>query len=92
MEPLVLAQAGMAESEALAEQELTVELEEPEGQARLVVEPAVVWAWHRLVETAVLAAQAEMDLMRVDYQTGRPEEMPGMVVAEALAELQAQWE
>jgi hypothetical protein len=33
-----------------------------------------------------------MDLMRVDYQMGRLEEMPGMVVAEALAELQAQWE
>ena len=86
------AQVELAEPEEPEEQELTVELEESAGQARLVVEPAVVWAWRRLVETAVLAAQAEMDLMRVDYQMGRPEEMPGMVVAEALAELQAQWE
>jgi hypothetical protein len=92
MAPLCPAQVELAEPEALAEQELTVEPEEPVGQARLVVEPAVVWAWRRLVEPAVLAAQAEMDLMRVDYQMGRPEEMPGMVVAEALAELQAQWE
>ena len=85
------AQVELAESVEPEEQELVVELEEPEEQ-ELVVEPAVVWAWRRLVETAVLAAQAEMDLMRVDYQMGRPEEMPGMVVAEALAELQAQWE
>ena len=92
MAPLCPAQVELAEPEEPEEQELTVELEEPAGQARLVVEPAVVWAWRRLVEPAELVAQEGLDLMRVDYQMGRPEEMPGMVVAEALAELQAQWE
>jgi hypothetical protein len=67
MAPLCPAQVELAESEALAEQELTVELEELAGQARLVVEPVVVWAWRRLVETAVLVAQAEMDLMRAHF-------------------------
>ncbi len=76
----------------LVERAATAALEEPEGQARLVVEPAVVWALLLAAALAVKAALAEMDLMRVDYQMGRLEEMPGMVVAEALAELQAQWE
>jgi hypothetical protein len=44
MEPLCSAQVELAEPEEPEEQELTVELEEPEGQARLVVEPAAVLA------------------------------------------------
>ena len=74
----------------LAEQELVVELEEPEEQ-ELVVEPAVVWAWRRLVEPAELVAQEGLALMRVDYQMGQPEEMPGMVESEALAARPARW-
>ena len=81
----------LAALEEPEEQELVVELEEPAGQARLVVEPAVVWAWRRLVEPAELVAQEGLALMRVDYQMGRPEEMPGMVVAEALAARPARW-
>jgi hypothetical protein len=64
MEPLVLAQVELAESVEPEGQELTVELEEPEGQARLVVEPAVVWALLLAAALAVKAALVEMDLMQ----------------------------
>ena len=71
MAPLCPAPVELAETVEPEELELTAELEEPEGQARLVVEPAVVWAWHRPVETAVLAARAALDLMRADFRMDR---------------------
>ena len=64
MAPLCPAQVELAALEEPEEQELTVELEEPEGQARLVVEPAVVWALLLAAALAVKAALAEMDLMQ----------------------------
>ena len=48
----------------LAERAATAALAEPEGQARLVVEPAVVWALLLAAALAVKAALAEMDLMQ----------------------------
>jgi hypothetical protein len=66
--PALVAPVAPVEPEEL---ELTAELEELEGQARLVVEPAVVWAWRRPVETAALAARAELDLMRADFRMDR---------------------
>ena len=68
-----------------------MELEEPEGQARLVVEPAAVWAWHRPVETAVLAAQAELDLMRAHFRMDRLAGMPAREAPAEPAALQARW-
>ena len=68
-----------------------MELEEPEGQARLVAEPAAVWAWPRPVKTAVLAAQAELDLMRAHFRMDRLAGMPGRAVLEESVARQARW-
>jgi len=91
MAPLCSAQVDLAELVEPVEQELTVELEELEGQARLVAEPAAAWDWHRPVETAVLAAQAELDLMRAHFRMDR---LAGTLGREAPAEpvaRQARW-
>ena len=85
------AQVELAEPEEPEEQELTVELAEPEGQARLVVEPAVVWAWRRLVETAELVAQEGLDLMRAHFRMDRLVAMLARAVLEDSAARQARW-
>jgi hypothetical protein len=92
MAPLCPAQVELAEPEEPEEQELTVELEELAGQARLVVESAVVWAWRRLVEPAELVAQAELDLMRAHFWMDRLVATLARAVLEEPAELQAQRE
>ena len=85
------AQVELAEPEEPEEPELVVELEEPAGQARLVVEPAVVWAWRRLVEPAELVAQEGLDLMRAHFRMDRLVAMLARAVLEDSAARQARW-